>query len=70
VGQHAVRAMYRGLAIGQPGGFGGQDATFLEPSFTNNVSSYLAVSVATAKVHGLQRAPTGGGPILVGTWLE
>jgi peptide/nickel transport system substrate-binding protein len=114
----AVKAMYKGLAIGQPGGFGGQDATsglqtgafgaanaftnfkdetysqlvqaagseidpakrkllyaqindiILDQSFTNNVSSYLAVSVATAKVHGLQRAPTGGGPILVDTWLE
>jgi peptide/nickel transport system substrate-binding protein len=113
----AVKAMYRGLAIGQPGGFGGQDATsglqtgafgaanaftnfrdetysqlvqaagaeidparrkqlyaqindiILDQSFTMNVSSYLAVSVATAKVHGLQRAPTGGGPILVDAWL-
>ena len=42
----------------------------LDQSFTMNVSSYLAVSVATAKVHGVQRAPTGGGPILVDAWLD
>jgi peptide/nickel transport system substrate-binding protein len=114
----AVKAAYRGMAIGQPGGFGGQDATsgiqtgafgaanaftnfknetytqlvqsagseidlakrkqlysqindiILDQSFTMNVSSYLAVSVAAAKVHGVQRAPTGGGPILVEAWLD
>ncbi|HEX8967995.1 MAG TPA: ABC transporter substrate-binding protein, partial [Chloroflexota bacterium] len=114
----AVKAAYNGMAIGQPGGFGGQDATsgiqtgafgaanaftnfkddtysqlvksagseidparrkqlysqindlILDQSFTMNVSTYLAVSVATAKVHGVQRAPTGGGPILVNAWME
>lgn len=113
----AVKAQYKGMAIGQPGGFGGQDATsgiqtgaygaanaftnfkddtytelvksagseidpgkrkqlysqindlILDQCFTMNVSSYLAVSVATAKVHGVTRAPTGGGPILVDAWL-
>ena len=113
----AVKAAYHGAAIGQPGGFGGQDATsglqtgafgaanaftnfqndsytqlvraagseidpakrkqvysqindiILDQSFTMNVSSFLAVSVATAKVHGVVRAPTGGGPILVNAWL-
>ena len=42
----------------------------LDQSFTMNVSSYLAVSVATAKVQGVTRAPTGGGPILVDAWLQ
>jgi peptide/nickel transport system substrate-binding protein len=114
----AVKAAYQGMAIGQPGGFGGQDATsglqtgafgaanaftnfkdetytqlvqaagseidaakrkqlysqindlILDQSFTMNVSSFLAVSVATGKVHGVQRAPTGGGPILVDAWMD
>ena len=114
----AVKAAYHGMAIGQPGGFGGQDATsgiqtgafgaanaftnfkdetytqlvkaagseidpakrkqlysqindlILDQSFTMNVSSYLAVSVANAKVQGVRRAPTGGGPILVDAWLQ
>jgi len=114
----AVKAAYQGMAIGQPGGFGGQDATsgiqtgafgaanaftnfkdetytqlvqaagseidptkrkqlysqindlILDQSFTMNVSSFLAVSLASGKVHGVRRAPTGGGPILVDAWLD
>ena len=100
----AVKATYKGLAIGQPGGFGGQDATsglqtgafgaanaftnfkdettqlvqaagaeidpakrkqlyaqindlILDQSFTMNVSSYLAVSVATRRCRACGARP-------------
>ena len=115
----AQKAAYKGMAIGMPSGFGGQDATsglqtgafgaanafsnfksdtytqlvqsagsetgsdkrkqlyseindlILDESFTMPVSSFLAVSVATARVHGVTRTPTGvGGPILTDAWLE
>jgi peptide/nickel transport system substrate-binding protein len=115
----AVKAAYRGMAIGMPSGFGGQDATsglqtgafgaasafsnfkndtytqlvqsagsetdatrrkqlyaqindiILDQSFTMPVSSFLAVSVATAGVHGITRTPTGvGGPILTNAWMD
>jgi peptide/nickel transport system substrate-binding protein len=115
----AVKAAYKGMAIGMPSGFGGQDATsglqtgafgaanafsnfkddtytqlvqsagsetdvarrkqlyaqindiILEQTFTMPVSSFLAVSVATAGVHGVTRTRTGvGGPILTDAWME
>ncbi|MBV9328103.1 MAG: ABC transporter substrate-binding protein [Chloroflexi bacterium] len=115
----AVKAAYKGMAIGMPSGFGGQDATsglqtgafgaanafsnfkddtytqlvqsagsetdaskrqqlysqindiILDQSFTMPVSSFLAVSVATARVHGVTRTRTGvGGPILTDAWME
>jgi ABC-type transport system substrate-binding protein len=115
----AVKAAYKGMAIGMPSGFGGQDATsglqtgafgaanafsnfrddtytqlvqgagsetdaakrkqlysqiddiILDQSFTMPVSSFLAVSVATAGVHGVTRTRTGvGGPILTDAWME
>ena len=115
----AVKAAYKGMAIGMPSGFGGLDATsglqtgafgaanafsnfkddtytqlvqaagsetdaakrkqlyaqindiILDQSFTMPVSSFLAVSVATAGVHGITRTPTGvGGPILTNAWME
>jgi peptide/nickel transport system substrate-binding protein len=43
----------------------------VDQSFTMAVSSFLAVSVATAKVHGITRTPTGvGGPLLTDAWME
>jgi peptide/nickel transport system substrate-binding protein len=115
----AVKAAYKGVAIGMPSGFGGQDATsglqtgafgaanafsnfkddtytqlvqmagsetdaakrkqlysqindiILDQSFTMAISSFLAMSVATAKVHGVTRTPTGiGGPLLTEAWME
>ncbi len=42
----------------------------LDESFAMTVSSLLTLAMATSKVHGLHRGPTGGGLILQDIWMD
>jgi peptide/nickel transport system substrate-binding protein len=50
--------------------YGQINDVLLDQSFTMNVSSLLTLAIATSKVHGLHRGPTGGGLILQDVWMD